>query len=94
MTQTLGVLGGMGPVATVDFLRKLISLTDAGCDQGNVPVVVRSDPRRPDRFAAIEGRGPSPDTFRPGVTLNDSNRSLAYTALRHIGRTAIKQSET
>lgn len=61
MTQTLGVLGGMGPAATVDFLNKLISLTEASCDQDHVPVVAMSDPRIPDRSAAIEGRGPSPE---------------------------------
>ncbi len=61
MTQTLGVLGGMGPAATVDFMDKLIRLTNAACDQDHVPMVALSDPRIPDRSAAIEGRGPSPE---------------------------------
>lgn len=61
MTQTLGVLGGMGPAATVDFMDKLIRLTNATCDQDHVPMVVMSDPRIPDRSSAIEGRGPSPE---------------------------------
>lgn len=57
----IGVLGGMGPAATVDFLAKLVRLTPAERDQDHVPVVVLSDPRVPDRVGPIlEGRGPSP----------------------------------
>jgi aspartate racemase len=57
----IGVLGGMGPAATVDFLAKLVGLAAAARDQDHVPVVVVSDPRIPDRVAPImAGRGPSP----------------------------------
>lgn len=61
MNALLGVLGGMGPAATVDFLSKLISLTDSPNDQGHLPVVAMNDPRIPDRSAAIQGKGPSPE---------------------------------
>lgn len=65
----IGVLGGMGPAATVDFLAKLVRLTPAERDQDHVPVVVISDPRIPDRVAPIlEGRGPSPlPELRAGI---------------------------
>ena len=65
----IGVLGGMGPAATVDFLAKLVRLTPAQRDQDHVPVVVVSDPRVPDRVAPImEGRGASPlDALRRGI---------------------------
>jgi aspartate racemase len=65
----IGVLGGMGPAATVDFLTKLIRLTPAQLDQDHVPVVVLSDPRVPDRVGPIvAGRGPSPlDALRQGI---------------------------
>ena len=57
----LGVLGGMGPAATVDFMAKLIRLTRSERDQDHLPLVVVSDPRVPDRVAPIlEGRGESP----------------------------------
>jgi aspartate racemase len=57
----LGVLGGMGPAATVDFMSKVIRLTPAETDQDHLPMVVMSDPSVPDRVAPIlEGRGPSP----------------------------------
>lgn len=56
----IGVLGGMGPAATVDFLGKLVTLTDAEKDQDHVPVIVLNDPRIPDRTQAILSGGPSP----------------------------------
>lgn len=57
----IGVLGGMGPAATVDFLAKLVRLTPAERDQDHLPVIVVSDPSIPDRVGPIlEGRGPSP----------------------------------
>ncbi len=57
----IGVLGGMGPAATIDFVAKLIRLTPARVDQDHLPLIVLSDPRVPDRVAPIlEGRGPSP----------------------------------
>lgn len=59
-TPLLGVLGGMGPLATVDFLHKLIEETPAQRDQDHIPVVVYSVPQIPDRPAAIVGDGPSP----------------------------------
>ena len=61
MSDLLGVLGGMGPAATVDFLSKIISLTESPNDQGHLPVVAMIDPRIPDRSAAIRGEGPSPE---------------------------------
>lgn len=51
--RRLGVLGGMGPLATADFLRKLIEATPAACDQEHIPVIVHNVPQVPDRAAAI-----------------------------------------
>jgi aspartate racemase len=57
----IGVLGGMGPAATLDFMAKLIRLTPAERDQDHLPVVVVSDPRVPDRVGPIlYGVGESP----------------------------------
>ena len=53
----IGVLGGMGPMATVDFLAKVIELTPASRDQDHLPLIVYSVPQVPDRSASIvEGR--------------------------------------
>jgi aspartate racemase len=48
----LGVLGGMGPLATVDFMHKLVDATPAARDQEHMPVIVHSVPQIPDRSAA------------------------------------------
>ncbi len=49
----LGILGGMGPLATVDFMQKVIALTTAGSDQEHIPMLVHNVPQIPDRSACI-----------------------------------------
>jgi aspartate racemase len=49
----LGVLGGMGPLATADFLVKLIQATPAASDQDHMPVIVHNVPQVPDRSTAF-----------------------------------------
>lgn len=49
----IGVLGGMGPSATIDFLTKLRAATAAARDQDHVPVIVHCVPQIPDRVVAI-----------------------------------------
>jgi aspartate racemase len=56
----IGVIGGMGPLATVDFMHKVILSTEAECDEQHVPLLVSNDPRIPRRPAAIFGEGESP----------------------------------
>jgi aspartate racemase len=51
--RLIGVLGGMGPLATVDFMQKVIAATPAKRDQDHVPLVVYSVPQIPDRVSAI-----------------------------------------
>ncbi|MDR2711216.1 MAG: amino acid racemase [Burkholderiales bacterium] len=61
MDYLVGVLGGMGPAATVDFMQKLIDLTDAGSDQQHIPLLVSSIPDIPDRGAYLLNGGESPE---------------------------------
>jgi aspartate racemase len=56
----LGVLGGMGPLAAADFLKKLAEETPASHDQEHIPYVAWGVPQIPDRPAAITGDGASP----------------------------------
>lgn len=58
--RILGVIGGMGPAATVDFMDKVVRHTAASTDQDHIPMVVSSIPQIPDRVAALDGCGPSP----------------------------------
>nr|WP_255463853.1 amino acid racemase [Pantoea formicae] len=56
----MGVLGGMGPLATVDFMHKLLLATPAVNDQQQIPVVAWNVPQIADRQRALAGKGPSP----------------------------------
>lgn len=58
--SSIGVLGGMGPSATVDFMDKIVQLTPATCDQEHLPVIVANLPHVPDRSAAIVSGGADP----------------------------------
>jgi aspartate racemase len=60
---TAGVLGGMGPEATVDFMSKVIAMTPASNDQGHIRMIVDHNPKVPNRQAALLGAGedPSPE---------------------------------
>ena len=56
----IGILGGMGPLATVDFFAKVVAASKATSDEGHVPLLIQSDPRIPSRTAAILQHGESP----------------------------------
>ncbi len=58
--KTVGVIGGMGPFATADFLHKLISATPAERDQDHMRILIDCNPRVPDRTEFLAGRGPDP----------------------------------
>ena len=49
----LGIIGGIGPLATAYFMELLIRRTPASCDQENMPMIVINDPQIPDRTAYI-----------------------------------------
>ena len=66
--RRLGVLGGMGPLASAHFMTRLTLLTPASCDQEHINAVLWSDPRIPDRTQAGAGRGsPAPELLLQGV---------------------------
>ena len=56
----LGVLGGMGPLASAQFMLRLTLLTPAIRDQDHIPAVLLSDPRVPERSAARLAGGADP----------------------------------
>lgn len=58
--RVLGVLGGMGPLASAHFMVRLTLLTPASKDQEHIPAVLWSDPRVPDRGRAMETGGADP----------------------------------
>ena len=58
MSLVLGVLGGMGPAATLDFLAKLQALTPAERDQDHIRTLVDINPQVPDRNDPLNKPGP------------------------------------
>lgn len=71
MRKTIGILGGMGPLATADLFRKIVLLTSAACDSDHIRVYIDDNASIPDRTAAILHGGPDP---LPAMT--DSLRKL------------------
>jgi aspartate racemase len=58
MTKTLGVLGGMGPAATLDFLAKLQAATPVSREQDHLRVLVDINPKVSGRDNSYEAAGP------------------------------------
>lgn len=59
--RPVGILGGMGPEATVLLMQKLLAAVPARDDADHVPVIVHQNPQVPSRIAAlIEGKGENP----------------------------------
>jgi aspartate racemase len=59
-TKTLGVIGGMGPAATLDFFDRILKRTKAVRDEDHLHVIIDNNTKFPSRDAASKGEGPSP----------------------------------
>lgn len=57
---TLGILGGMGPGAAVDFQQRLLGASPASKDQEHIPTIVWNHGGIPDRQLALKNQGESP----------------------------------
>jgi aspartate racemase len=58
--KIIGILGGMGPEATIDLFYKIIKFTPAEKDQEHLRIIIDNNPKIPDRTAAILGKGEDP----------------------------------
>ncbi len=58
--KTIGIIGGMGPLATVELFRKLVTLTRAQTDREHIHILIDNFPQVPDRTASILAGGESP----------------------------------
>ncbi len=56
---TVGIVGGMGPEATLDLFAKILGHTAARTDQEHLRLIIDNDPKVPNRHDAIAGRIPS-----------------------------------
>jgi aspartate racemase len=60
--KIVGVIGGMGPEATVDLMWRVIQATPAKDDIDHIRMIVDNNPKVPSRIKAIvEGSGESPE---------------------------------
>jgi aspartate racemase len=65
--RVVGIIGGMGPEATVDLMRRIIAKTPAQDDQDHIHVIVESNPKIPSRIAHLidkTGADPTPELIR------------------------------
>ena len=72
MHRIVGIIGGMGPEATVDLMRRVVAKTPARDDQDHIHLIVESNPKIPSRIAhLIEGTGddPTPELIRIAANL-------------------------
>jgi aspartate racemase len=70
-SKTVGVLGGMGPAATLDFFHRVLAASGAERDSEHIRLIIDCNPFVPDRNAAVAGTGPS-----SGPALADMARGL------------------
>ena len=58
--KRLGILGGMGPAASAEYVKRLVEQTPAGCDQEHIPFVLWNEPRTPDRSTSLRNGDDKP----------------------------------
>lgn len=64
--RVIGILGGMGPEATIDLFQKIVRLTPAKQDQEHLKIIIFNNPKIPDRTKAIlyDGESPLPELVK------------------------------
>ena len=72
MTKTVGVLGGLGPMATVYFYEMVVRMTEAQKDQDHIDMVIVNKATTPDRTAYIIGESKE----NPSLDLIDNAQKL------------------
>lgn len=53
MVKTIGILGGMGPYATIDLFQKIVSNTPAKIEQDHHQIIIYNNPIIPSRMEAF-----------------------------------------
>ena len=82
MRKTIGIIGGMGPAATVDLMEKIIEMTEAQDDQHHIPLLVDSNTHIPDRTLAIlsDGESPVPEMLKSARRLEQAGADFLIIA--------------
>ena len=75
-TRKLGIIGGLGPAATVRLFQRIVELTDVARDQDHLDITILNRPQIPDRTAYLLGR-PGAPSFIP--VMQQAARDLEQT---------------
>ncbi len=78
MKKTIGILGGMGPLATADLFKCIVLMTKAASDNEHIPILVDNNTRIPDRTKAIlyGGADPRPELIKSAKRLEAMGAEL------------------
>ena len=77
--KTLGVIGGLGPMATAYFMQLVIDMTDALTDQEHIPMIIYNCPQIPDRTGYLLGKqkvNPGPQIIECGKKIETAGAEL------------------
>jgi aspartate racemase len=76
--KAIGIIGGMGPEATMQLFNWIIKHTPANSDQEHLRVIIDNNPQIPDRVKAILNNGPSPlpELKKMAINLQKSGADL------------------
>ena len=77
--KTLGVIGGLSPMATAYFMQLVIEMTEASKDQEHIPMIIYNCPQIPDRTGFLLGNtkeNPGPQIIECGKTLAKAGAEL------------------
>lgn len=77
--KTLGVVGGLGPMATAYFMQLVIDMTEASADQEHIPMIIYNCPQIPDRTSYLLGKSsdnPGPQIVACGRKLERAGAEL------------------
>lgn len=78
--KKLGVIGGLGPIATAYFLELVIKMTDVSCDQEHLEMIIYNKPSTPDRTSYIIGKS----TVSPLKSLQEVGNQLELQGVDYI----------
>lgn len=88
--KILGVLGGMGPAATIDFLAKLQDATPTERDEDHIRVVMDLNPRVPNRHLETEAAGETLAAMAVALKVAGAQILAMPCNTAHVNRTAIE----
>lgn len=79
--MNLGILGGMGPMATADFFRKVIETTESKSDQDHIHIFIDNNTNIPDRTSYIKNGGDNPKIEMRKSLIRLENMGADYIAI-------------